>query len=246
MSCPERLRTQAFIDGEVAGPEAATAERHIEACDDCQAFCADTAAISDAVRTSASRHAAPSELRRRVRTMLQSQAAPRPDRRSFWRGTVGGAAVTGLAAGLVFMAIQPPGALTVADQVTAAHTRALANGKVIEVASSDHHTVKPWFAGRIDLSPPVSDFAAQGFKLVGGRLDQVAGAPAAVVVYQHGRHMIDLFVWADRRSSLPAQAVRHGYHEIFWKTGDLDFAAVSDAAPPELAKFAELVRSEPE
>jgi anti-sigma factor RsiW len=114
------------------------------------------------------------------------------------------------------------------------------------VVSTDHHTVKPWFAGRIALSPPVDDFAAEGFKLVGGRLDKAAGAPAAVVVYRHGGHEIDLFVWADRGAALPAAAVARGYRSMFWKRKDLDFAAVSDTSEPELAKFVQLVQAEPE
>lgn len=256
MSCPERLRTQAFIDGEVADAEATAAERHIEGCADCQAFCADAASISDAIRTSATRHAAPADLRRRVLAMLDDEAVDTPAarkvvdlrtrRRSFWRGAFGGAGITGLAAGLAVLAVQPPSPASLVDQVTLAHTRALMDGREIAVVSTDHHTVKPWFAGRIDLSPPVRDFAAQGFKLTGGRLDKVGRAPAAVVVYQHGRHQVALFVWNDRGATLPAQGVRHGYHAIFWKSGDLDFAAVSDTATSELAEFVQLVRSQPE
>jgi anti-sigma factor RsiW len=258
MPCPERLRTQAFIDGEVAETEAPAAERHIAGCADCQAFCADAASLSDAVRTSATRYATPAHLRRRVRAMLEAESADdergrwrsardeRASRRSFWRGAFGGAGLTGLAAGLAILAVQPPSAGGLVEQVTQAHTKALMSGRTIAVASSDHHTVKPWFAGRIDLSPPVRDFAAQGFKLVGGRLDKVAGSPAAVLVYQHGRHQVELFVWSDRGASLPAQGVRHGYHAMFWKSGDLDFAAVSDTATPELANFVQLVRSQPE
>jgi anti-sigma factor RsiW len=127
-----------------------------------------------------------------------------------------------------------------------AHTRALMQDREIQVVSTDHHTVKPWFAGRIPLSPPVADFAAQGFTLTGGRLDRVAGSPAAVVVYRHGKHEIDLFVWSDRGSALPSAGLSHGYHSIFWKSQDLDFAAVSDTAVPELASFAKLVQAEPE
>ena len=256
MSCAELLHTQAFIDGEVVGSEAAAAERHIAGCAECQAFCAEAANLSDAIRTSATRHAAPDHLRRRVQARLAAEALPgedrrgRPDvglsRRSFWRGALGGAGVTALAAGLGVLAILPPSADTLADQVADAHTRALMSGRQIAVASSDHHTVKPWFAGRIALSPPVRDFAAEGFRLTGGRLDKVAGAPAAVVVYQHGRHQVALFVWADRGSPLPADGVRHGYHLMFWKARDLDFAAVSDTATPELANFVQLVRSQPE
>jgi anti-sigma factor RsiW len=258
MSCPEVLRTQAFIDGEVAEAEAAAAERHIEGCAECQAFCVDAANLSDAIREHASRHAAPAHLRSRVAAALQAEevvslddararrSSAGPRRSGFWRGAFSGAGVTGLAAGLAVLAVQPPSPSTLVDQVTAAHTSALMSGRAISVVSSDHHTVKPWFAGKIDLSPPVRDFADQGFKLTGGRLDKVGRAPAAVVVYQHGRHQVELFVWSDRGASLPAHAVRHGYHAMFWKSGDLDFAAVSDTSTSELANFVDLVRSEPE
>jgi anti-sigma factor RsiW len=140
----------------------------------------------------------------------------------------------------------PPTTGTLAESVADAHTQALLSGQVIQVASSEHHTVTPWFAGRVPVSPPVADFATQGFPLLGGRVDAVAGARAAVVVYGHGRHKIDLFVCADRGSRLPSQTTTHGYHSIFWKRGDLDFAAVSDTDSAELNKFVRLVRSEPE
>lgn len=254
MTCAERLRTQAFIDGELTGAEADAAERHVEGCADCQAFCSEAARISDGVRTLLPRQLAPAGLRRRVEAAIEAEraGATRPDRpertlgRGFWRGAFGGAGITALAAGLAALVILPPSAGTLADRLTDAHVRALIQGRPIQVVSSDHHTVRPWFAGRLALSPPVADFAAEGYRLTGGRLDRVAGSDAAVVVYQHGRHEIDLFVWADRGGALPSAAVRHGYHVIAWKRRDLDFAAVSDAAQPELDRFAQLVRTEPE
>ena len=259
MSCPELLHTQAFIDGEVDAAQAEAVESHIAECEECQAFCADAAALSDAIRTSATRHVAPAELRQRIAGALEAADSAdivRPDwraagdarasRRSFWMGALGGAGVTGLAASLAILTVLPPSATTLADQVTDSHTRALMSGRTIAVASSDHHTVKPWFAGRIDISPPVQDFADQGFKLTGGRLDKVGGVVAAVLTYQHGRHEVDLYVWADRGSALPTDVVRHGYHLVFWRSGNLNFAAVSDTAAPELANFVQLIRSEPE
>jgi len=148
-----------------------------------------------------------------------------------------------LAAALAFLAILPPSAADLASAVTQAHASALMTSRQIAVVSTDHHTVKPWFAGRIALSPPVTDFADQGFRLAGGRLDRVAGRPAAVVVYAHGLHEIDLFVWADQGAALPASSLRHGYRAIFWKHGDLDFAAVSDVQAEELEHFSALVRA---
>jgi len=254
MPCPENLRTQAFIDGEVGGAEADEIERHIEACPDCQAFCADAATLSDGIRAQAPRFTAPDDLQARIKASLGAHSRPQSARDEpvrtvppgFWRGVFSGAGVTALAAGLASVAVLPPSAATLADQVTEAHTTALAHQREIAVVSTDHHTVKPWFAGRVALSPPVADFATQGYKLVGGRVDRVGRSEAAVVVYQHGRHAIDLFVWADRGASLPDRALSHGYHAFFWKKHDLDFAAVSDTSAAELAIFADLVRAEPE
>ena len=157
MSCAETLSTQAFIDGEITGSEALAIERHIEGCADCQAFCANAAALSDAIRTHAPRHAAPAALRRRVEAILDQDVAtgaapvvrsPKHAVPGFWRGAFGGAGVTALAAGLGVLAILPPSASTLADQVTRAHTQAMIQRRQIQVVSTDHHTVKPWFAAR--------------------------------------------------------------------------------------------------
>lgn len=251
MNCPELLRTQAYLDGELEGQAAAEAERHIETCTDCEAFSADAAQLSDAMRRKLVRHRAPAHLRTQIAAALDTE---RPTAkilsfrsgRGFWTGAASGAALSALAAGFAILAILPPSADTLAQSVADAHTQALMNGRMIEVASSSHHTVKPWFAGRVPLSPPVADFAQQGFTLAGGRTDEIAGKNTAVVVYRHGRHEIDLFVWADARAPLPQETVTRGYRSLFWKRGDLDFAAVSDMEDAELHKFVQLVQSEPE
>ncbi|MDQ2861184.1 MAG: zf-HC2 domain-containing protein [Pseudomonadota bacterium] len=158
-------------------------------------------------------------------------------------GFFGGMGVSGLAAALIALAVLPPTPDTLADRIVRAHTEALMSGHAIQVVSSDHHTVKPWFAGRIDISPPVHDFAAEGFKLVGGRIDTIAGRRAAVLVYEHGLHKIDLFVWADHGERLPGAGTRRGYNALCWNKEDLDFAAVSDMQASELATFSNLIRS---
>ncbi len=262
MACAELLQSQAFIDGELTGPEADVAERHIAGCARCQAFCDEAAVLSDEIRSYAPRYTAPDRLKLRVLEAVAAadgtaspiRRAPRWRRvvgqgartigsRIFLGGFAGGVGLSGLAAALVVLSVLPPPPDTLADRIVRAHTEALMSGKTIEVISSDHHTVKPWFAGKIDISPPVHDFAAEGFKLTGGRLDQVAGAPAAVVVYQHGLHEIDLFVWADRQQTLPGGAVRRGYNALCWKHQDLDYAAVSDMQISELATFSNLIRT---
>jgi anti-sigma factor RsiW len=249
MSCPELLRTQAYLDGELDGIAAAEAERHIETCAECQQASADAAQLSDAIRSAVTLHRAPDALRARIGAILDEEAAPRVvpfKRRNFWYGALSGAGAMAAAAGIAFVLILPPSAETLAQSITDDHTAALTSGHLIQIASSSHHVVKPWFAGKVDVSPPTPDFPDQSFTLTGGRVDQVAGSKAAVVVYRHGRHVIDLFVWPDRGSVLPGNATRHGYHSIFWKSGDLNFAAVSDTERHELEKFVGLVRSTPE
>ena len=122
------------------------------------------------------------------------------------------------------------------------HVRSLQAAHLQDVVSSDQHTVKPWFAGHADVSPPAEDFKADGFALVGGRADYVHGARASVVVYRHGAHVINLFAWADRGQSLPSSGMRDGYRMVLWKQGDLDLAAVSDVDPGELEHFVALVK----
>lgn len=251
MNCPDLLRTQAYLDGELEGAAAVDAERHIEHCSACQAFSADAADLSDALRRGVARHRAPARLRARIDTMLTAETTRRSfawhlRRRSFWLGAASGSALAALAAVVAVLAILPPSADTLTQSVVAAHSRALMRGRTIEIASSNHHRVKPWFAGRVALSPPVADFTTEGFKLEGGRIDRIAGSRAAVVVYRHGDHEIDLFVWPDKGSSLPDPDTTHGYRSVFWKRGDLDFAAVCDMDAPELHRFVDLVRGEPE
>jgi anti-sigma factor RsiW len=259
VACAELLKTQAFIDGELSGSEAESAEQHVAGCAECQAFCQEAAALSDVIRSYAPRYAAPDHLKLRVREAIAKASVGAPAPRQSWQGRLrraardarsrvflggfmGGVGASGLAAALMVLAVLPPTPDALTDRVVQAHTKALMSGALIQVVSSDHHTVKPWFAGRIDISPPVHDFAAEGFRLAGGRIDQVAGRPAAVIVYAHGLHKIDLFVWADRGGRLPGAATRRGYNVLGWKHDDLDFAAVSDMQASELTTFGNLVR----
>jgi anti-sigma factor RsiW len=243
MSCNEALRTQSLLDGELRGAAALEAERHMEICADCQALAGDIADVSDALR--GARLRAPAALRARIGAALDRETARRPAR-SFWAGAASGGGITALAAGLALFVLLPPSATTLTASVTEAHGRALTAGKTIMVASSSHHTVKPWLAAHVAISPPVTDFAADGFVLVGGRSDEVAGARAAVSVYRHGNHEIDLFAWPDRGAKLPGAGMVRGFRSAFWKSGDLDFAAVSDIDSAAFEKFTALARAQRE
>jgi anti-sigma factor RsiW len=244
MSCEELLNTQSYLDGELTGVEAAEAERHLQTCTECQAFAVEAAELSDALRK-APRMPAPSHLRAAVLARLDKEPV-RFSPRSFWMGTGAGAGVSALAAGFALLALLPPSIATLTQSVVDAHARALTAEKTIMVVSSNHHTVKPWLAAHAGLSPPVTDFAADGFKLTGGRVDEVAGRPAAVMVYAHGNHEVDLFAWPDRGADLPGAGIAHGFRTSFWKAGDMDFAAVSDVDRDAFQKFIALARAQRE
>ncbi len=244
MSCDQELNIQSYLDGELQGAALAQAERHLQTCATCQALAAATADLSDALRQ-ISRHRAPDALRARILSRIGREPVQLPTR-NFWLGALSGASVSALAAGLAIMAILPPSALTLTQALADAHGRALLSGQTIMVASSNHHTVKPWLAAHAAISPPVGDFASQGFALTGGRVDEVAGSRAAVMVYRHGNHQLDLFAWPDRGGKLPQPGMSHGFRTGFWKNGDLDFAAISDVDEAEFQKFVALARAQRE
>ena len=128
-------------------------------------------------------------------------------------------------------------------ELVADHIRALQPGHLTDVLSSDQHTVKPWFDGRIDYSPPVKDFAGEGFPLIGGRLDYVHDRPVAVLVYRRDKHLIDLYVWPEQGpASAPVTDAHNGYNIVSWTEGGMAFHAVSDVEATQLRDFVELWR----
>ena len=248
MNCEQSLLVQAYLDGELDAAEALKAEQHLESCAQCQAMAADHAEMKAAM-AGAAYHRADAALRAKIGRALDAETGNgvvtefRPVRRKpgFWLGAGSGAGGMAIAAAIAFLLFLPTADPLVND-LAEAHLRSLMADHLIDVASSDHHTVKPWFAGHADVSPPAEDFKAEGFTLVGGRADYVHGSRAAVVVYRHGAHIINLFTWADRNARLPGAGTRDGYRMAFWKQGDLDLAAVSDVDQMELDKFVALVK----
>ncbi|HWX29826.1 MAG TPA: zf-HC2 domain-containing protein [Steroidobacteraceae bacterium] len=162
--------------------------------------------------------------------------------RPFWAGALGGAGGTALAASIALFLLAPRLASPLLDELVSAHVRSLMPTHLIDVVSTDKHTVKPWFAGHADVSPAVADFEQQGYKLIGGRADYFEHQRAAAVVYQHGAHVINVFSWTGPPSGLPKDTTRSGYHLTFWKTGDLVYCAVSDTGWDELLTLKGLLR----
>jgi anti-sigma factor RsiW len=257
--CDMVLLVQAELDGELDAAQAATLAAHRAGCPICQAAAVELgrarALIGDGLY-----EAMPDDARARLLAQVasarqQQGRADSPGRvfpswRNRWAlGWWPSFASFGLgaacAAALAFLVLAP-GESTLADQIVAGHIRALQPGHLADVASTDRHTVKPWFEGRIDFAPPVKDLAADRFPLEGGRLDYLAGRPVAAMVYRRDRHVIDLFVWpADtgRASLAPAQV--QGYNVVHWSADGMTLWAVSDVEPSQLREFAEAWRRSP-
>jgi len=211
--------------------------------------------LSSALRDSLQTYEAPSTLAtwateqaRRYDMESRNDNASAPERKpvqiiSFARWQIAAALLCAAALGWTGATLRLGASRASASDQTASalvdtHIRSLLPGHLIDVQSSDRHTVKPWFAGRIDISPPVMDLASKGFPLIGGRLDYVQGHSAAVIVYGRRLHMINLFVWRTVPGEpATASTVRDGYALLHWTAGDLSYWAVSDAAPAELDAF---------
>jgi anti-sigma factor RsiW len=245
MLCELAQTTQAYLDGELDAADALAHEAHIETCEACKALKADIEAARTLVREKATYHRADEKLRRRIAAALDKEA-PRSNilswPRSVWTGAASGAFATALAASLAFLLLMPAASDPLITDITNAHLRSLASEHLIDVASSDRHTVKPWLATHADLSPPVADFSRQGFKLIGGRVDFLEGQRAAVTVYRHGAHIVNVFAWADYEERLPDFATRNGYHIIAWKSGNLTFCAISDTAVDDILTLSRLLK----
>ena len=178
------------------------------------------------------------------------RATPRPSERippkrrmrPFWVGAFSGAGGAAVAATFAFLLLVPRFTNPLLDELVSAHVRSLMPSHLIDVVSTDKHTVKPWFAGHADVSPVVADFEPQGYQLVGGRVDYLEHQRSAVVVYQHGAHVINVFSWGGQGRALPADVTRSGYHLAFWKAGDLEYCAVSDTGWDELLGLVRLLK----
>ena len=208
----------------------------------------DDDALSALIRRHATRHVAGEALRAGIRTQVAlaeagraaPPAAPRP-RWAGWRSGALGCAFGVVGALVVGRGLQrvdwgaPPEA-----ELVAAHVRALKVGPLIEVASSDRHTVKPWYQGRLDYAPPVPDLAADGFPLAGGRVEHVREGAVAALVYARNRHLIDVFVWPADAAAAVRPSLHRGFSVVHWADGSMQYWAVSDVERGELERFARL------
>jgi len=250
MNCADcEVLLHALIDGELDAGHARDVEAHVATCAGCAGKLNALRAMRDALAAADLKYAVPSQLRRRIEAALPLLSSPatsvthrfwQPSRRAFFGGFAAGATLSAaLAVGAMLAVFRNDQEVAIADQVVSAHIRSLQAGHLMDVEASDQHTVKPWFEGKVDVAPPVIDLTAQGFTLLGGRLDYIDAEPVAAVVYRRRKHAINLFVarrLGAEHANMTASSLQ-GYNIRHWSSGGLDYWAVSDLDPLELNEF---------
>jgi anti-sigma factor RsiW len=241
MTCDEaEILIHALIDGELDASHAREVEAHVAQCPRCAASLAAYRQMNQAIASADLRYRAPQSLRLRVEAALPKAAPPAPSRRAVLRGFALGSGLSAIAASALFaIVLRNDDQDRVDFEIVSAHLRSLQAGHLTDVISTDQHTVKPWFNGKLDVAPPVIDLTAQGFTLIGGRLDYVDARPIGAVVYKRRAHVINLFV--AQTANMGQRAARtetiQGYNIRSWSERGLNFWAVSDIGADELAEF---------
>lgn len=244
----------AQADLELGLPEAIEIDEHLQTCLACEMEMAEQKALRATIRGHATYFTAPSHLESRIKVALTPKRAIQPaGRRASWFGAwnwlnPAAALVSVIAVSWTvgFYIAAPSANDVLAEEVVAGHVRSLMVNHIADVASTDQHTVKPWFSGKLDFSPPVRDLAAQGFPLVGGRLDYLNHRPVAALVYRHAQHPINVYIWptADLQTSPARTLSSQGYHVAHWIDRGMNYWAVSDIDAQELMQLVMILRAE--
>ena len=243
-----RPMIEALVDGELDASQQLRILEHLEGCPSCSGEHERLRTLQTDVRASATYFRAPDYLRQRVidnpcPAKVQPLHAP-PARRTFaWMLFAAASVVLAISLGtnLVLLRSHRSETQLVAQEVLSGHMRSLLGSHLFDVISSDGHTVKPWFAGKLDFSPNVKDLASQGFPLSGGRVDYLAGRPVAALVFRRGQHVINLFTWPSARSE-NMETTQAGYNLVEWTENGMAYWAASDLNLAELKQFENLYR----
>jgi anti-sigma factor RsiW len=237
-----------YSDGELDLVRNLEIEEHLGTCAACARQEKGLRSLRSALSSASLYHAAPATLRTRVQHLQSAPSAPARERRRPWVQAAAIAAgillLIGISAtlGVLFSRTTTPTGGRVEDWVVAGHVRSLQVNHLTDVVSSDRHTVKPWFRDKLDFSPLVPDLAADGFPLSGGRLDYLDERPVAALVYQRGRHAINVFTWpATSSGDKGAQKIsRQGFHIREWQGAGMNYWAISDLNDADLDEFVRL------
>jgi anti-sigma factor RsiW len=251
MNCEQvRQLLNGYIDDELDLATALRMEEHLPGCADCRMRLEAAQAVRHAAAQSAVYHPAPPALRDRLRQAIQAEAAAQPPSSlrfslPWWKRPM---AYSGLAASIIILAglavlLFPPRAPRgEIDEVVASHLRSLEANHLVDVQSTDQHTVKPWFTGKIDFSPPVIDLASKGFPLIGGRLDYLEHQKVAALVYMRHKHVINLFIWPGEAT--PLSETKQGFNLIRFQCKGMACWAISDVNAAELQQFVDLFQAQ--
>ena len=246
MNCSRDL-IEAYLDDELDAAQHSAVEQHLATCPNCTEAYARIRKQKAGIKAAAPYYKPPPNLQQSVRKALRrvETGKVKPASEVPWRWLT-------IAASLLLVAsvswnlahLRPRSAETdVAESVLSDHIRSLIGTRLVDVPSSDQHTVKPWFAGKLDFAPDVKDLEAQGFPLVGGRLEYLPGRRVAALVYHRRQHVITLFIWPETASSaVDAKISRNGYNLLHWTAGPMTYWAVSDVSASDLEQFRTLYR----
>jgi len=250
MNCDRiQLLLNGYIDGELDLVSSLDIEDHMQSCAACSSHYRLLVSLHTATSSKSLYRPMPAQLGKRIRSSLRAAGPISSARLVFsWNWF----APSALLAAVLLLVVGYLGrglytlqsGITLAQQVQMAHVRSLMANHLTDVASTDQHTVKPWFNGKLDFSPPVTDLSGQGFPLVGGRLDYLDGRPVAALVYQRNKHYINVFIWpsTDTRQGLQS-STDNGYYLFRWSQAGMTFWAVSDVNSEELGTFVQLFQS---
>ena len=248
MRCAEvRVMLEAYHDGELESAHVAAVAGHLAGCADCAAALQAVRRASAVLREALPPLVAPDVLRARV---TASSGSPR---RMWWMQQVAaGLVIAAASSALTLAAVHraSPGSTGSSHEVIESHVRALMTNHLTDVLSSDQHTVKPWFDGKVDFSPEVPPLDSAGFPLIGGRVDYVGRRAVAGLVYGRRKHVISVYTWPVEPSAMPdiapsPGATERGYNVIRWRHAGMEFWAVSDVNPTELGEFVRTFQGRP-
>jgi len=254
MECHDQDLLQAYLDDELDVARTIEMERHVAGCTACADAVAAHRALRDALASPELRFAPPPDLAARVRTALDAAASPRRATAAAaprpWRWACGGAAVALASVLLVSRALVPgaPGREPLADELLASHVRSLMAAHLTDVASSDRHTVKPWFQGKLPFTFNLPDVETSPFKLIGGRLTYFQQSPGAQLLFEVGKHQISVFIFQNRAelsrlNSGSSLSRKLAFNTETWVDGGLWYFVLGDASPSDVHDLSELLKS---
>jgi anti-sigma factor RsiW len=246
MNCgPVKELVGAYFDGELEAARRDQVEAHLTGCPECALLLGDVRSLSGAIHAGPFVYEAPARLEEQILRAVRKSSRPGiVNWKSLDWGWMAAAACLVLAIAIGWNLRRAPERQLVAQDVVSGHVRSLMGSHLLDVPSTDRHTVKPWFAGKLDFSPEVRDLAPQGFPLLGGRLDYLDGRPVAALVFRRRQHIVNLFEWSAGEGNTKARqtTAKNGYNVVHWTAAGLTYWAVADIPGAELEQFAALYK----